>query len=67
MVEGAVGLGAGFGGWGDSRRVVAAGRAPPSAVSAATSPSLRDREENGGGFNSLSYTCPVMPYSQMAL
>jgi hypothetical protein len=45
MVEGAVGLGVGLGDRGDSRRVVIAGRAPPSAVPAATSPLLRNRED----------------------
>ena len=33
----------------------------PSAVPAATSPPLRDREDSWGS-NSLSYTCLLVPY-----
>ena len=48
MVEGAVGRGAGLGDHADPRKAVVAAPAPPSSVPAATSPPLRDGEENGG-------------------
>jgi hypothetical protein len=66
IVEGVVGLGTGSGCRGDTPRAVFGESTPPSAVPAATSRSLRNREENRGA-DSLSYTSLAMSYPQTAL